>query len=122
MRLPWVSRAAYNDLRASARQQGDNAYRYQEGLLQRLRDGDVRFDALLEKYHSLRKDGFSPVKPAKVIEAKDPEARVIKAHEHEFLENAASALQKQFGYDRGTAMNEARRMRAEIDDMHPSGQ
>lgn len=62
MRLPWVSRAQYDLLQ----------HNYER--LYQLRHEDARFDALLDKYHSLRLQGANPVEAPKPQQPKEPDA------------------------------------------------
>ncbi len=69
MKLPWVSREAFDALAASEQ-------RWQEGwTLSQIREGETKraFDALLEKYHALaRPPEVSHIVPRGTVEKSEP--------------------------------------------------
>ncbi len=78
----------------------------------------VRYDALLEKYHALRLSGAVPMTQARITPAQaPPEERAINRAHDEFVEEAAKHIAQATGVPIEKARQEAERFRQEID--HP---
>lgn len=70
---------------------------------------------------TMRRDGYSLVKPGKVRQPIDVEAVAKNRAETAFVTKARAVIMKQTGVDVATAEREARRLRDEVDAQHPEG-
>lgn len=89
----------------------------------------ARYDSLVKEMVAMRQTGFTAAKPAKVIEPKDEESTGLAQMEAStmarrrdlvFIENAAEDMMRRTGVTKAQAIQEAARMRKEMNEQEDS--
>lgn len=99
MKLPWVSREAYDERGRRLAQ----------------------LEAEITRLTELRLQGFVAAKPGRVREPPDPETQARHRAETEFVNKARAKLMADTGVDTVTATREAERLRREVTDQQAPG-